>query len=131
MRRREDGGVVVLQWWREAAAMADALWRSFAEVVAVREVCRNGSCCCSSLLRCCSRGSGRRTVQLMGRSWWLREKMEARCSWWLMEMTARMEEDGGGARSSSCHGGREYGARWGCGGRRDWRRRLCGGWKGN
>ena len=28
-----------------------------------------------------------------------RNKMEARCSWWLMEMTTRMEEDGGGARS--------------------------------
>jgi len=35
--------------------------------------------------------------------WLTRNKMEARCSWWLMEMTARMEEDGGGARS--CCGG--------------------------
>ncbi|QCE10567.1 hypothetical protein DEO72_LG10g1797 [Vigna unguiculata] len=43
----------------------------------------------------------------------------------------QMQFRGGGARSSSCLGGREYGARWWCGGRRDWRRRLCGGWKGN
>ncbi|QCD89870.1 hypothetical protein DEO72_LG4g820 [Vigna unguiculata] len=107
--------------------------------------------------------------------------MEAWCSWWLMEMTMRMEEDGGGARSCwtreedsvAVRGGRNCcssvwrwcvvvagrgatqgrwnaamadalwrrrgrqmqvrggGARWWCGGRRDWRRRLCGGWKGN
>jgi len=80
----EDGVVIVLQMQ--------------ALLVQMRE--REG--CCSSLLRCCSRGSGRRTVQLMARSWWLRERWRSKlgmeCDAVVLRKSSRRRlRDGGGA----------------------------------
>ncbi|QCD86838.1 hypothetical protein DEO72_LG3g1365 [Vigna unguiculata] len=77
--------------------------------------------CCSSVWRLCIVVAGRGATR--GR--WNAAMADA-----LWRRQRRQMQVRGGARSSSCHGGREYGARWWCGGRRDWRR-LCGGWKGN